>query len=183
MKRIIYLMIIIIPFFISFTVNANPSVSFTVTSIENKTVLTPNINSEVSHYKWSITGKKDAYNSETDWIPYADRADHISILEPGIYFVTITGRNTTTELSSKFTNQIKVNVEEEYVEPSKEALAEESIGSRIINNMPEPLRSFFQGRSDFELLLIILVTLLLIGIATRRKKVNKYIKLERIKNE
>ena len=178
--EIIFVMILVFTtFFTTFTVDANPSVSFTTTSTENKTVLSPNLNSDVTHYKWTIIGKKGGYNSETEWIPYADRGNHISMLGTGDYFITITGRNADTELVAKFTNRVKVTVKEDYVRPSKEII-EEDIGSRIINSLPEPFRTFLSERSGVELLFIILLPLLFLGIITRRKKAKKYIKLERL---
>lgn len=156
----------------------NPRVSFTATSTESKTVLRPTMNSDVTEYKWSITGKRDAYNLETGWIPYADKANHISRLETGTYFITITGRNTDTGLTHSFTNEVKVTVTEEYVKPKKE-VEEVEIGSRIINSLPEPFKSFFKERSGFELALILLASILILAFITRRKKIKKFIKLER----
>lgn len=177
MKKIIFLVITIL-LFASFTVSADPQVSFTATSVENKTVFSPNLNADVTHYKWSIIGKRDAYDYETGWIAYADRGDHISILDSGSYFVTIEGRNINTGLTSRFTNEVKVSVDEEYVEPIEEEI-EEDIGSLIIHNLPEPLKTFFLRRSPFELLLIVLASLLILAVITRRKKINVYVKLER----
>lgn len=160
---------------------ANPQVSFTSISIENKTVLKPTLNCDVTHYKWSIIGKRDAYNLETGWIPYCDRGNHISMLESGTYLVTLTGRNTNTGLSDTFTNQIKVRVTEDYVEPEPLSQDTGDIGSRIINSLPQPLKTFLQQRSQLELLLIVIAILLFLGFLTRRKKLRRIIKVEKIK--
>jgi len=176
LKIFTILLLIFTTFFTTFA-EADPNVSFTATSVENKTVLRPNINSDVTHYKWSIIGKGDAYNLETGWIPYVDRSDHISMLESGTYFVTITGRNANTGLSDEFTNEVKVSVKEDYVKPSEEE-KKGDIGSLIINSLPEPLKTFFSERNEVELGVIVLGSILLLAIATRRKKTKKYIQLE-----
>lgn len=179
MKKIFYITItLFILFSISVNVKADPQVKYTWTSVEHKTVLIPTLNNEVDEYKWIILGKRNSYSSETEWIDYEDRRNHISMLETGTYFITLTGRNTTNGLTSSFTNAVKVSVKEKYIEPSEEE-EEIEIGSMIINNLPEPLKSFFKNRSQGEIMLIILGLFLLMFLITKRKKVNKYIKLER----
>jgi len=177
-NKILFLFLFILLCF-SVSVKASPAVSFTATSVESKTVLAPSMNTDVDEYKWSIIGKRDGYNLETGWIPYADRANHITVLETGTYFVTITGRNTDTDETTSFTNQVKVTVHEDYVKPEDTKVEEESIGSRIINALPEPLKTFFSERNSLELGFIVICFLLVIAFVTRRKKIEKFLELER----
>ncbi len=175
--RCLFIIILVFTTFFTTHVGAVPGVSFTATSTGLKTVLTPSLSSDVTHYKWSIIGKGDAYDSETGWIARADSGEHISMLDNGGYFITITGKDSSGATRS-FTNEVRVSVKADYVKPEEEVV-EEDIGSLIINSLPEPLKSFFKARSSFELLLIVLVSILILAYVTKRKKVEKYIKLER----
>jgi len=177
LKIILIIFTIFLFFNISITVCADPVVSFTSSSRESKTILTPTINADVTDYRWSVIGRRDSFDLETGWIPRSDVGDHVSILDDGSYFVTITGRNTDTDLTSSFTNKVTVTVHEDYVEPPVEVAV--GVGySRIINSLPEPLKSFLKERSGFELLLIVFGSLMVLGVVTRRKKIKKYISLE-----
>lgn len=176
--RIVFVMLIFCLCLVTLA-GADPKVSFTFKSGESRTVLSPVINGEVSDYKWTIVGKNNNYYSDTGWIPYTNVGDHTSILDRGTYFVTIAGRNITTGQTDEFTNEVIVRVKSEYVKQSQEQQVTENIGSRIINSLPEPLKSFFLQRSGLEMALIIFGFLLLIAIVTRRKKVKKYVELKR----
>ena len=159
-------------------ITAHASVSFTYNSRESKTIIIPNINSDVTHYRFVIMGTKTRYDSSTSWISFDDVHNHISMLDADNYIVTIIGRNTTSGLTSKFTNTVVVTVTEEYVEPEEEVILED-IGSKIINAMPEPFKSWFKARSGFELFILVLSSLVILFIVTRRKKKETHVILER----
>jgi len=162
-------------------VEASPKVLFTFTSVESKTVLHPVINSEVSDYKWTITGKDKNYYSETEWIPHTFTGDHTSILDSGTYLIVMTGRNVTTGETNDFSVEMGVSVKNNTVTLTQKQSAVVAFESHIINSLPEPLKSFFLKLSGFEIGLVILGFLLLMAIATRRKKVKKYMELTKWK--
>jgi len=178
MKYICILLIILLLVGCSSVASAAPQVSFTYTVYRGKVTLSPVINSDVTEYKWSFIGKRSEVEFETEWITRADLVDHVTILEKDIYFITITGRNTDTDQTDTFTNQVRVYVKEDS-EAAEEPVEEEDIGSRIIQSLPEPLRSFMQKRTPGELFVMILAGLLFIGFVSRRKKIKKYVQLER----
>jgi len=178
MKYVFLLLSILLLLGCSSVALAAPEVSFTYSVYRGKVTLSPVVNSDVTEYRWSFIGKRNEVEFETEWIPRSDAVDHVTILEKDTYFITITGRNTDTDQTDTFTNQVYVYVKEDS-ESTKEPVEEESIGSRIIQSLPEPLRSFMEQRTEGELLLMILAGILLIGVVTRRKKIKKYVQLER----
>lgn len=181
MKKIF---ILFLSFFIftSIVVDASPQVSFTSSSYNNRITLRPSLNSDVTHYKWTIEMKGGRYNSETGWIASDDINNHIVFIENGHYFVTIHGKNTQTNEKTSFTNKIVVSAEEDYIEPESET-AEQPIISRLIRSIPEPIRTFLLERNSFELWLIVIGILSGIFLITRKEKKKKYVILERYKNE
>ena len=180
MKIKILTLIIVICMCSTTLVMASPTVSFTYLSVENKTVLTPVINSEVDEYRWTIYNKNNSYNSNTEWIPRENAREHVSILHNGKYFVTIEGRNNTSGDTRSFTNEIKVRVRNETIEEEEPAQGVlEDIGSRIVNMFPEPIRSFLIQIGAFGIAVIIFGFLFVLAIVTRKKKVKEYVELKK----
>jgi len=173
-----FLLFFIVLFFYVFIVGAVPMVSFTMDSNEGVRIFSPILNADVSHYRWDIHGGGDSYDFHTDWIPAVDVHDHVSVLERGTYYITLEGKNVTSGLTCQFTNELTVYHGEGVVVSDEEEVVE-GVGSRIINGLPEPLRSFMLDRSEFELFLMVFGFLFLLAIVSRRRKVNKYLKLER----
>lgn len=180
MRKTFLLLIILAVFLFANIAYASPSVSYTSSSYNGKVTLIPTINSDVTDYKWEMIKKGGGYESETQWITSGDITNHVSYLDSGHYFVTMKGRNTTTDEEVSFTNKVVATVRESYVRP-EEPVIEEDIGSRIINSLPEPLKSFLLRRNSFELGLIIIGSLLGMLLISRRERVKKYVLLERYK--
>lgn len=182
MKKIFYLFPLLVLLSCMVVVSAVPTVSFTYTLQNNKINLHPQFNDETTHIQWTLIRKSDNQYSETRWIPQDDIRDHIKILEQGDYFITLTGKNTTTGVTRSFTRSVKVNIRgSTTIEPNAEEEDVIDAGSRIINNLPEPLRGFFKARTTMELAAFLFLIIVIAALLIRRKKTRTYVHLESIK--
>ncbi len=177
MKKSFFIISLFFISLIAVAAEAAPIVSFTWSSVESKTVLSPNINNDVTHYHWIIQDKNGDNNSETSWVEAEDLHDHITYLEQGTYFVKIIGKNSSSGETNQFTDQVKVSVTQEYIEP-EEQTPEEEQGSKILKSLPEPLKSFFMERNQMELLLFLFLVLLILAYVSRRKKKKVFIEVK-----
>ena len=159
-------------------VEGSPTARFTYQIQNEKIILTPTVNDDTTHIKWIIDGKENDFYSETRWIPVDDINDHTTYLDSETYFVTLVAKNNTSNENNSFTRQLQVYVKQDKITPPTET-EEMGFQSKIIQSLPEPLKGFFNARSQGELGLLLLFSLLLLGLLTRRKKIKKYVQLVR----
>jgi len=175
-----FLLLLLTLFIFTTLADASPQISFTSSSRNGKVILTPTVNNDVTHYKWETVMKGGGYESETEWINSVNLVDHISYLDSGHYFITLKGKNISSNEETSFTNTVVVSVDEDAVSTDEEAIKESGF-SLIISNLPEPLRSYLQDRNDVELSLIVASCLFVLFLVSRRKKKKKFVLLEKIK--